>query len=112
TAIRRDSNVYRCLSESRIAVIHILGSDQQAIAQKFFAPSQICGRLFNGEPFTESNGSAPILDNLPAYVECKVVEILDHLGDHSIVVMEVVQAACRKQVRPLTIGESPWEYGG
>jgi flavin reductase (DIM6/NTAB) family NADH-FMN oxidoreductase RutF len=111
-AVRRDSNLYRCLSESCIAAIHILGSDQQDIAQKFFSPTQVCGRMLNGEPFSENNGNAPTLDNLAAYVQCRVVEILDHLGDHSLVVMEVTEVTCRKLVPPLTIRESPWEYGG
>ncbi len=112
TAVRRDSNVYNCLSESRIAAIHVLGCDQQQIAQRFFAPTQVGPGVINGEPFEEGSTAAPILLNLPAYVECKVLQILDCYGDHSIVVMEVVDAQCRKEVPPLTIAESPWEYGG
>jgi hypothetical protein len=34
------------------------------------------------------------------------------LGDHAVVVMEVVEAECRGDVRPLTVAASPWEYGG
>jgi flavin reductase (DIM6/NTAB) family NADH-FMN oxidoreductase RutF len=97
---------------SRIAAIHIQGSDQQGIAQKFFSPTQVCEGMLNGEPFSEDNGNVPTLDNLPAYVQCRVVEIFDHLGDHSLVVMEAIEVACRKQAPPLTIRESPWEYGG
>jgi len=29
-----------------------------------------------------------------------------------LVVLEVLEAGCREQVRPLTIADSPWEYGG
>ncbi len=35
-AVRPDSNVFKCLSQSRIAAIHILNFDQQEIAGKFF----------------------------------------------------------------------------
>lgn len=111
-ALRTDSNAFQCLSQSRIAAIHILSSDQQDIAQKFFSPTKEESGAINGEPFVGGKTSAPILKNLPAYLECRVVQILDEGGDHAIVVMEVVEAECRKEVRPLTIGESPWEYGG
>jgi hypothetical protein len=42
-----------------------------------------------------------------------VRRILDDLGgDHSLVVLEVLDATCREQVHPMTIAESPWKYGG
>lgn len=111
-AVRRESNVFKCMSESRVAAVHILGRDQQGMAQKFFASTQAGPGVINGEPFVRGKTSAPIFRNAPAYVECQVRQILDNQGDHCIVVMEVVEAECRQQVRPLTIAESPWEYGG
>ncbi len=111
-AIRPESNAFQCLRESRVAAIHIVGRHQQHIAQKFFAPTQIGPGLINGEPFVEGSTSAPILKNLTAYLECRVRHILEDGGDHSIVTLEVVEAVCREQVQPLTIAESPWEYGG
>jgi flavin reductase (DIM6/NTAB) family NADH-FMN oxidoreductase RutF len=52
------------------------------------------------------------LQNLAAYVECRIKRILEGEGDHAIVVMEVLDAECRAAVQPLTIRDSPWEYGG
>ena len=111
-AVRMDSNVFRCLSESRYAVLHILGSDQIKIAQKFFSPTRGSDGELNGEPFFEGKTGAPILENLPAYVECKVVDICEKYGDHAIVIFEAVEVAYREGIEPLTIAGSPWEYGG
>ena len=112
-AVRRESNVFQCLSKSGVAALHILGCDQQDVAQRFFAPTKICCGRMNGEPFADGRTSAPILENAPAYVECQVRRILEEgAGDHAIVIMEVLESECSKQVRPLTIAESPWEYGG
>ncbi len=111
-AVRPDSNVFECLRESRVAVIHILGCDQQDMAQRFFSPTWTEPGAINGEPFTEGKTSAPILLNVPAYLECQVHQVVDSGGDHAVVIMEAVEAECRQQVRPLTIRESPWEYGG
>ena len=111
-AVRENSNVFRCLSESRIAALHVLGSDQKEIAQKFFSPTKENRNTLNGEPYTEGKTSAPILKNLPAHVECKVVDIRSEYGDHAVVVLEVVEAHFHQGVHPLTVAGSPWEYGG
>lgn len=111
-AVRRDSNVFRCLSQSRVAALHVLGADQKQLAQKFFSPTRGAQGELNGEPFFEGKTSAPILKNLPAYLECKVVDIHEEYGDHAIVILEVVEASFDPAVKPLTIADSPWEYGG
>jgi flavin reductase (DIM6/NTAB) family NADH-FMN oxidoreductase RutF len=111
-AVRKSSNVFRCLVESRVAALHILGSDQRDVAQKFFSPTKGNDGSLNGEPFAIGKTSAPILQNIRAYVECKVLDIREEYGDHAVVVLEVVEAVCSEDFRPLTIADSPWEYGG
>ena len=111
-AVRRESNVFQCLSESRVAAVHVLGCDQQDLGAKFFRPTRMAGGLLNGEPFCEGKTEVPILTNLPAYVECRVRQIVDTGGDHALVVLEVADGECRAQVPPLTIAATPWEYGG
>jgi flavin reductase (DIM6/NTAB) family NADH-FMN oxidoreductase RutF len=111
-AVRKDSSVFRCLVKSRVAALHVLGSHQQAIAQKFFSPTKADNVTLNGEPFFEGKTSAPILKNLHAYLECNVVDVREEYGDHAIVILQVVEAELLKQVEPLTIPGSPWEYGG
>ncbi len=111
-AIRTNSNVFRCLSESRLAAVHILGCDQKEVAQKFFFPTTAGEGTINGEPFIDGSTGMPVLPNTPAHIECSVIRVLNDLGDHAIVVLEVLEAECRMRVRPLTIADSPWEYGG
>ncbi len=111
-AVRRQSNVFKCLEESRVAALHIVGNGQQDIARRFFFPTAAgCGTI-NGEPVVEGKTSAPILAKLPAHVECQVEQIVDTDGDHSMVILRVVDAEFHEKVRPLTIAETPWEYGG
>jgi flavin reductase (DIM6/NTAB) family NADH-FMN oxidoreductase RutF len=111
-AVRRESNVFKCLAYSRIAALHIVGNGQQDIAKRFFFPTRANCTTINGEPFVEGKTAAPILANLPAHIECQVERIVDTDGDHAVVILRVVEAECREQVRPLTIAETPWEYGG
>jgi flavin reductase (DIM6/NTAB) family NADH-FMN oxidoreductase RutF len=111
-AIRKESNVFRCMQQSGVAAIHLVGRDQEAVAQRFFTPTKVENGCMNVEPFRLGKTSAPILQNAPAYIECQVRHILDDLGDHAIVVLEVIEAECVQIVHPLTVAESPWEYGG
>jgi flavin reductase (DIM6/NTAB) family NADH-FMN oxidoreductase RutF len=49
---------------------------------------------------------------LPAHVECHVEQIVDTRGDHAVVILRAVEAECQERVRPLTMAETPWKYGG
>jgi flavin reductase (DIM6/NTAB) family NADH-FMN oxidoreductase RutF len=111
-AVRRESNVFKCLAESRIAALHIVAAGQHEIARRFFFPTRANCTTINGEPFGAGRTAAPILANLPAHVECQVEQIVDTDGDHAMVILRVVEAECREAARPLTIAETPWEYGG
>jgi flavin reductase (DIM6/NTAB) family NADH-FMN oxidoreductase RutF len=111
-ALRKDGSVYSCVVESRAAVLHVLDTGQQDIAQKFFAPTEEIHGLLNSEPYSEGTIGAPVLKNLGAYLECKVLEVLEKQGDHAIVVFEVINAVMHRDVEPLTVTGSPWQYGG
>jgi flavin reductase (DIM6/NTAB) family NADH-FMN oxidoreductase RutF len=111
-AVKRNSNVFQCLELSRTAVLHIVGERQQDIAHRFFFPTHAEHGTINGEPFADGRNAAPVLASLPAHIECQVDRIFDTDGDHAVVILRAVEAECREQVRPLTVAETPWEYGG
>lgn len=111
-AVRRESNVFRCMAESRCAVLHIVGDRQQDIAHQFFFPTRTAAGTINGEPFVSGKTCAPVLENLPAHVECGVEKIVDTGGDHALVILQVVDAQCGEPLRPLTMAETSWQYGG
>jgi len=111
-AIRPESNVFECLAGSREAAIHILGTGQQEIARRFLPATKARDGLINGEPYVSGSTSAPILRNVPSYVECRVRHIFNTGGDHSLVVMEVIAAEHSIDFKPLLVDDSPWKYGG
>jgi flavin reductase (DIM6/NTAB) family NADH-FMN oxidoreductase RutF len=111
-ALRKDGNVFRCLGASGVAVLHVVGADQKDIAQKFFSPTKESDGTLNGEPFSEGKTFAPVLKNLSAYLECKLVDICEDYGDHAIVILEVVEAGNPGAMEPLIVSNSPWKYGG
>lgn len=112
-ALRKDGNVLESLAQSGAAVLHILDKQQANLAQAFFASATESQGLLNGEAYANGEKtSAPVLAKAHAYLECEVREIMDRHGDHAIVLLEVVNAEIRSDITPLTVADSPWEYGG
>ena len=111
-ALRKESRVLAYLRESGVAALHILGSHQRSLAQKFFAATRGAKNGMKDEPFVEGKTSAPILQSIPAYVECKLVRVHEEDGDHAIAVLQVVNAVLSETLEPLTVSDTPWEYGG
>ncbi len=111
-AVRAESNVFQCLAESRRAVLHIVGAGQQDIARTFFFPTRAAPGTINGEPFAEGKTASPVLARLPAHIECQVERVVETDGDHAVVILRAVEAACGENVRPLTMAQTPWQYGG
>src|SRR2546427_12767274 len=91
-AVRRESNVFKCLAESRIAAPHIVADGQDEIARRVFFPTRANCRTINGEPFDEGKTAAPILASLPAHVQCQVQHIVGNDGDRAIVAMQMGEA--------------------
>lgn len=66
--------------------------------------------------FTEAPQTAvPVIDGAAAYIECKVVQMVDVGGDHDILVGEVVGGGIMKEgdaTDTLTLPHVGWSYAG
>ncbi len=90
--MKADSGAYAIAKKAGHFALNMLGKGQQSQAFAFFKPAERDGDTRSGEPFKIGTTGAPILDNAPAAVECKIVEIVER-GDHHIVIGEVVDAS-------------------
>ena len=54
-----------------------LGAGQETLASTFFRQVEPEGYTLGGATFHEGTTGAPILDDVPAYLECRVVQTLD-----------------------------------
>ena len=95
--VKADSGAHAVIKESGSFALNVLGKPQQAAAFAFFKPAHRDGDRINGEVFRSGSTGAPILDSVPAFVECKLVETVER-GDHSIFVGEVVDAGLRASI--------------
>jgi flavin reductase (DIM6/NTAB) family NADH-FMN oxidoreductase RutF len=94
--VKADSGAHAIIKDSRVFALNILGKDQKGQAFTFFKPLEREGNSIGGEPFHIGNLGAPILENAPAFVECRLVDTIEK-GDHSIFVGEVQDAGVKAQ---------------
>lgn len=89
--VKADSNAHALVKQTKVFALNVLGKGQQGMAFAFFKPATKDGNTISGEAYRKGSTGSPILEKAPAYVECKVLEIVER-GDHSVVIAEVVDA--------------------
>lgn len=112
-AVKRDSGLNEVARKSGYLVINIVDKDNLEVAQAFFKGARLENNKINGYEFEEARFSkAPIIKILSAWMEGKVKHIFDD-GDHSIFIIEIVDAGYRRSdFEPVALKETPWRYGG
>ena len=97
--VDRGSDTYRALqSVGAVFAVNILAEHQQELSQKF--ASKAGSEKFEGVECREEKTGAPILEDILAFMECKVVEQFDG-GDHRIIVGEVENLGANETRGPL-----------
>jgi flavin reductase (DIM6/NTAB) family NADH-FMN oxidoreductase RutF len=91
-AVKADSHAHALIKTTGTFALNVLGKGQQATAFAFFKPTEAQNNTLSGEPYHPGSTGAPILDNAPAYIECKLVDSIEGKGDHSVFVAEVIDA--------------------
>ncbi|MEQ8768134.1 MAG: flavin reductase family protein [Planctomycetota bacterium] len=110
--VKLDSQLYRAILRGNTFALNMLGDDQADIAAKFFKPAQVEDGKLGGYAISEGVTGAPLLDDAPAIVECKVTDEVDR-GDHVLFLGEVVDVQSRREARPLDLyRDTKWSYGG
>lgn len=74
-------------------------------------PDKMKGAEYSEAPVT----GCPVLAGAAAFVECRVMQIVDIGGDHDIVIGEVVGGDVMKEIaagEALTLPELGWSYAG
>lgn len=92
--VKIDTGIHTITKNSGTFALNIIDKGQPDIAYAFFKPSKKADGKINGKSYSSGVTGSPILDNVPAYIECKLVKTID-VGDHSIFVGEVINAVIR-----------------
>ena len=71
--VKVDSQLHEITKTAGCFAFNILGKGQQGAAYTFFKPAERVGQTISGEAFHSGRTGAPVLDNNPAFVECRLV---------------------------------------
>lgn len=111
-AIQKHTDLHETIEKSRVFAVNIVGKDDRDMLKPFAEKCTVEDGKINGYSFQDGETGAPILDDVPAYFECKVVEDVSQ-GDHSVYVGEVVGGETRNaDAVPLVEWETNLHYGG
>ena len=110
--IKRDSHSFEMIKQGKVFSVNLLGKDQKPVAEHFVKPATVVGEKLKDIRHRFGITGAPILEEAIAYVECELREIANELGDHAVVIGEVVEAGVRKDEPALTLMDTGWHYGG
>ena len=94
--VKADSQIHDIIKTAGNFALNVLGKRQHGTAYAFFKPAERDGQKISGEPFRAGSTGAPVLENTPAFVECRLVTTVEE-GDHSIFVGKVVDAGVTQE---------------
>jgi flavin reductase (DIM6/NTAB) family NADH-FMN oxidoreductase RutF len=109
--VKAASTGHAMIESDRVLAVSLLASGQKDLAGSFFKRPEVGPGTLNGIPYRLGSNGCPILEDAPAFLECRVVEMLTGC-DHSVVVAEVVEVGASREAPPLTLAETGWKYGG
>jgi flavin reductase (DIM6/NTAB) family NADH-FMN oxidoreductase RutF len=114
--LQKKAYSHEVISQGGVFAVNIFNKADQEAMMPFTKgrakrPDKMQEAVYTAAPET----GCPILQGAAAYVECKVVQLLDVGGDHDILVGEVVGGAVLKDgevTDTLTLAHVGWSYAG
>ncbi|MDP6686193.1 MAG: flavin reductase family protein [Candidatus Omnitrophota bacterium] len=89
-SIAPERYTYSLIKNSKVFGVNILASDQKLLGRRFGFASGSKVDKFKGVKFHKSKSGLPVLDDVFAYIECKLLDI-KNAGDHDLFIGEVVE---------------------
>ena len=113
-ALRRNSHLAQAVRNSHRFALNILGKEQEEIARSFLEHQVLSAAAADlvGEEFRMSAARCPLLTDALAWLECRFAAELQSPGDHSLILGEVTASGVRREGLPLSLLDTPWNYGG
>ena len=109
--LRNDTGIWHRVQAAGVFAVNVLGTGQKDLASTFLRHLEPEGNTIGGAAFHTGVTGAPILDDVPAYLECRVIQIID-AGDHTLFLADIIAAGIQNELAALTMDETGWHYGG
>lgn len=87
--VDKKAESYPHFAESNLFTVNVLATDQEDISRRFATSG---GNKFEGVSYRKGANGAPILNNVLAFMECRIVGSFEG-GDHTIYLGEIEEAS-------------------
>jgi flavin reductase (DIM6/NTAB) family NADH-FMN oxidoreductase RutF len=109
--VKAGTHPYDTVKAAGSFALNVIGEGQQEIAQTFFGTVAPEGNKLGPVSYRLGSTGAPVIPELPAFWECRLVRVVEE-GDHHLFLGEVVDAGVNSSTPPLQMLNTPWKYGG
>ncbi len=114
--LARKAYTHNLIKQSGVYAVNIFNTEDQESLTRYSSgrakrPDKMDNAVYTPGPET----GCPILEGAAAYLECKMVEMINVGGDHDILVGEVINAKILKPgevTDTLTLPHVGWSYAG
>ncbi len=114
--LQKTSYTHELIAKSSVFCLNIFNKEDVEALKPFMKgrsknPDKMKGTAYSAAPETGS----PVLEGSAAYIECRVLQIVDTGGDHDLVVGAVVGGGVSKPGEAgdtLSLPELGWSYAG
>ncbi|MFW9927881.1 MAG: flavin reductase family protein [Candidatus Thorarchaeota archaeon] len=110
-ASQEDSLSTKLILDSKKFVVNFVDESQSDIIKYFFTPAHKKDKISDHHWSFGKHTGCPILDEGLAYLECLVRDSIA-LGDHTLIIGEIIDAVSLREGEPLHIRHTPWSYSG
>ena len=111
-AVKKGSNGLAMIQASRRFSVNVLGAEQTEIAAHFIQQRPQSGNRLGVYAYRAGERTgAPVLEDVPAFAECQVKQVTP-AKDHDVIVAEVMAVTVRRDVKPLMLQDTAFDYYG
>lgn len=115
-ALQKKSYTHGVIQKGKVFAINLfLKEDSEAIKPFSKSRAKKPSKMENADYRLSPITGCPIIKDAAAFLECKLVSVLDIQGDHDLVIGEIENASVLKAGESadiLTLPEIGWSYGG
>lgn len=109
-ALERQSHAHRLLPAAGSFAVNFLSPEQIDLARRSAVPHRLNPHKLAGVPYHLGSTGAPVLDQALGFLECRVTQVLEPGGDHTLFIGAVAAGGVMRAGDPLTLRASRLRY--
>jgi len=109
-ALRKGTRICNVVRDRKRFALNIVGEGQEALAKTFFKLQTGKESTLGGFRFRTGQTGSALFEDTPAWVECKVMQMVESDGDHQLYLALIVDHGTNNDLPPLTLKETNWSY--